>query len=64
MKADQELYDQIPLMHEVVESFGLPIYEKRVMRRMMIGTIVKNLKGQRYGSVYRHGDMDTLRLVR
>ncbi|MCH7524269.1 MAG: DNA polymerase I, partial [Bacteroidetes bacterium] len=26
VKADQELYDQIPLVHDVVEAFNIPIY--------------------------------------
>ena len=26
VKADQELYDQIPLVHDVVRAFNIPIY--------------------------------------
>ncbi len=71
VKADQELYDQIPLVHEVVESFGLPIYEKKGYEADdVIGTIVEEIKNQK--SKIKNdvevfivtGDMDTLQLVR
>src|SRR3989344_5092591 len=71
VKADQELYDQIQLAHEVVESFGLPIYEKKGYEADdVIGTIVEEIKNQ--NSKIKNdvevfivtGDMDTLQLVR
>ncbi|MEK7131614.1 MAG: DNA polymerase I, partial [Patescibacteria group bacterium] len=66
VKADQELYDQIPLVHEVVESFGLPIYEKKGYEADdVIGTIVKKLGEKKDVEVFIvTGDMDTLQLVR
>ncbi len=66
VKADQELYDQIPLVHEVVESFGLPIYEKKGYEADdVIGTIVKNLEKEKDMEVFIvTGDMDTLQLIR
>ncbi len=66
VKADQELYDQIPLVHEVVRSFGLPIYEKKGYEADdVIGTIVKNLEKDKDVEVFIvTGDMDTLQLVR
>ena len=70
VKADQDLYDQIPLVHEVVESFGLPIYEKKGYEADdVIGTIVeevkkKNKKSKDVVEVFVvTGDMDTLQLV-
>ena len=66
VKADQELYDQIPLVHEVVKSFGLPIYEKKGYEADdVIGTIAKNLEKNKDVEVFIvTGDMDTLQLVR
>ena len=63
VKADQALYDQIPLVHEVVESFDLPIYEKQGYEADdVIGTIVEQAKGKAEVFVVT-GDMDTLQLV-
>ena len=71
VKADQELYDQIPLVHEVVRSFGLPIYQKQGYEADdVIGTIVEKIKNQK--SKIKNdvevfvvtGDMDTLQLIR
>ncbi len=66
VKADQALYDQIPLVHEVVESFGLPIYEKKGYEADdVIGTIVKHFEKNKDVEVFIvTGDMDTLQLVR
>jgi DNA polymerase-1 len=63
VKADQALYDQIPLVHEVVESFDLPIFEKKGYEADdVIGTIVEKTKGKAEVFVVT-GDMDTLQLV-
>ncbi len=66
VKADQDLYDQIPLVHEVVESFGLPIYEKKGYEADdVIGTIAKHFEKNKDVEVFIvTGDMDTLQLVR
>lgn len=71
VKADQDLYDQIPLVHELVKSFSLPIYEKQGYEADdVIATIVaksqnSNLKTQNEGLevIIVTGDMDTLQLV-
>ena len=43
VKADQELYDQIPRVHELLSAFNIPIYEKEGYEADdCIGTIVKN----------------------
>ena len=47
VKADQALYDQIPLVHELVRAFNIPIYEKKGYEADdVIGTIVKNVTGR------------------
>jgi len=71
VKADQDLYDQIPLVYEVVRSFGIPIYTKEGYEADdVIGTAVtivkehsaKNKK-QPVQSIIVTGDMDMLQLV-
>ena len=71
VKADQELYDQIPLVHEVVRSFGLPIYQKQGYEADdVIGTIVNEVESRKskvqspMEVFIVTGDMDTLQLVR
>ena len=44
VKADQELYDQIPLVHNLVRAFNIPIFEKSGFEADdLIGTIVKQV---------------------
>ncbi len=63
VKADQALYNQIPLVHEVVKAFGLPIYEKKGYEADdVIGTIATAAAGTAEVFVVT-GDMDTLQLV-
>ncbi len=65
VKADQELYDQIPLAHDLVRAFGIPIYEKKGYEADdVIGTIVEKVKKQKNIEVLVvTGDMDTLQLI-
>ena len=66
VKADQSLYDQIPLVHEIVKAYGVPIYEKKGYEADdVIGTIVTNLKSKilNLKSIIVTGDMDTMQLV-
>jgi len=64
VKADQELYDQIPLVHEVVKAFGLPVYEKKGYEADdVIGTIAKQLSKKDDEVFIVTGDMDTLQLI-
>jgi len=66
VKADQSLYDQIPLVHQVVEAFGVPIYEKKGYEADdVIGTIVTNIQYpiSNIQSIIVTGDMDTMQLV-
>jgi len=64
VKADQELYDQIPLVHELVEAFSIPIFEKKGFEADdVIGTVVKKVKKDVDEVYIVTGDMDTLQLV-
>jgi DNA polymerase-1 len=66
VKADQALYDQIPLVHELVEGFGIKIFEKKGFEADdVIGTLVtESRQAQKSMEVYIvTGDMDTLQLV-
>lgn len=72
VKADQALYDQIPLVHEAVEAFGIPIYEKKGYEADdVIGTIVEEIKKKKVKGksvdetevFIVTGDMDTLQLI-
>lgn len=66
-KADDDLYEQIPLVYELVEAFGLPIYEKEGFEADdVIGTItqeVKKSKKQEITAIVVTGDKDMLQLV-
>ncbi len=67
VKADQDLYDQIPLVYQVVEAFGIPIYTKKGFEADdVIGTIVSKLGNDeisKLDAVIVTGDMDMLQLV-
>lgn len=66
VKADQALYDQIPLVYEVVEGFGIPVYTKQGFEADdVIGTITQKTKSQgaEVDIVIVTGDMDMLQLV-
>ena len=64
VKADQDLYDQIPLCYEVVRAFDIPIYIKTGFEADdIIGTVVKKLKKTDLEAVIVTGDMDMLQLV-
>ncbi|MBI4427335.1 MAG: hypothetical protein HY569_02560 [Candidatus Magasanikbacteria bacterium] len=66
VKADQELYDQIPLVHKVVEAFGLPILKKEGFEADdVIATVVAKIKNEKIKmkNVVVSGDMDLLQLV-
>ncbi|USN53469.1 MAG: DNA polymerase I [Candidatus Nomurabacteria bacterium] len=61
-KAPQELYDQIPMVKQVVESFHIPVLEKAGYEADdVIGTAVHQVKNVR--SIIVTGDGDSLQLV-
>ena len=69
VKVDQDLYDQIPLVYEMVNAFNIPIYTKAGFEADdVIGTIVqKNKKTikqkNKLDIIVVTGDMDLLQLV-
>lgn len=66
VKADQELYDQIPLVRSMLESLGIPVYDKEGFEADdIIGTIAERVK-DKYSDlevVAVTGDMDILQLI-
>ena len=66
VKADDELYAQIPRVKEVVETFNIPIYEKAGFEADdIIGTVAKQIKKEKESieTIIVTGDMDTLQLI-
>ena len=65
VKAPQELYDQIPLVKEVLEGFGIPIFTKQGYEADdLIGTIATRMKQEKnVQTIIATGDLDTLQLV-
>jgi len=65
-KADQELYDQIPLVYDVVNAFNIPIYEQKGFEADdVIGTLAKTIKQKNKDiqTIIVTGDQDLLQLV-
>ncbi|MBI4098523.1 MAG: DNA polymerase I, partial [Candidatus Magasanikbacteria bacterium] len=63
VKADQELYDQIPLVHELVRAFDIPIFEVPGFEADdVIGTLAKKTTDTT-DVIIVTGDMDALQLV-
>ena len=66
VKSDQELYDQIPRIKQVLKVFNIPIFEKKGYEADdVIGTIVRKVRilNPNVQSYIVTGDMDTLQLV-
>ncbi|MFA6588281.1 MAG: DNA polymerase I [Patescibacteria group bacterium] len=62
--AAQELYDQIPLAHELVAAFNFPVVEADgVEADDVIGTLAHRLTKEGDRVVILTGDMDTMQLV-
>jgi DNA polymerase I len=67
-KAPDELYEQIPLIKEILQKLGVPIFEKQGYEADdVIGTIVKIAKRQQIDPepeiIIVTGDLDALRLI-
>lgn len=63
VKAPDELYEQIPLVKELVASFDIPIYELAGYEADdLIGTIARKTDGS-VEKIIVTGDMDTLQLI-
>ncbi|MCX6810381.1 MAG: hypothetical protein NTY30_01420 [Candidatus Berkelbacteria bacterium] len=66
VKADQELYDQIPRVKEIVETMNIPIYEKQGFEADdAIGTIVRKIQetSNNIQTYIVSGDKDIYQLV-
>lgn len=66
VKADQDLYDQIPRVRDVVETMGIPIYEKAGFEADdCIGTIVQKLtaNSSKLTAYIVTGDKDLFQLI-
>jgi DNA polymerase I len=66
VKADQELYNQIPRVKEVVRALNIPIFEKQGFEADdCLGTLAKTLhkKDPEAEVIIVTGDLDTLQLV-
>lgn len=66
VKADQELYDQIPRVKEVVRALNIPIFEKQGFEADdCLGTLARSLhkKDSLAEVIIVTGDLDTLQLV-
>lgn len=64
VKAPDELYMQIPLVQEVLRSFGIPVISvKGIEADDVIGIIANKVKTRGVESIIVTGDLDTLQLV-
>ncbi len=66
VKADDELYAQIPRVKEIVKAFNIPIYEQAGFEADdIIGTMARQIKqhAENIETIIVTGDMDTLQLV-
>ncbi len=66
VKTDQALYDQIPLVHELVKGFNVPIYTKTGFEADdLIGTLAKKITDSHKDitCIVVTGDKDLLQLV-
>ncbi len=64
-KAPEELYSQIPKIKEVLDAFGIPVYEKAGFEADDIIATAASLAGRKAGvkTIIVTGDTDTLQLV-
>lgn len=63
VKADQDLYDQIPLCYQIVEAFDIPIYTKKGFEADDVISTIVDLIQRKANSVVVTGDMDLLQIV-
>lgn len=63
VKAPQELYDQMPITHDVLDAFRIPVFEKDGFEADdVIGTMAKQTE-DKANVIIATGDMDALQLV-
>lgn len=64
IKAPDDLYEQIPLVKDVVRAFGIPIYEKSGFEADdIIGSLAKLASKKGFNVIIATGDADALQLV-
>jgi len=64
VKADQDLYDQIPLIKEMVKNIGIPIYEKEEYEADdVLGTITTKMEKEKIQTFVVSGDKDIFQLI-
>lgn len=65
IKAEPDLYTQIDRARDVLEAFGIPVYEAKGFEADdVVGTVVHQLKKKKdVETVIASGDMDTVQLV-
>jgi len=64
VRPPQELYDQIPLVKDMVKALDIPIYQKKGFEADdLIGTIVEKTKKQEIRNLIITGDLDILQLI-
>lgn len=64
VKAPQALYDQIPLVKEIIKAFKIPMYEAEGFEADdILATIVKKLSGSDIEIFIATGDFDLFQLV-
>lgn len=65
VKAEPDLYTQIDRARDVLEAFGIPVYEAKGFEADdVVGTVVHQLKKKKdIETVIASGDMDTVQLV-
>jgi DNA polymerase-1 len=63
-KAPQELYDQIPIIKEVLKKFNVPVFEKEGFEGDdLIGTLTNFSKDKNIKNIVVSGDMDNFQLI-
>ncbi|MBM5789628.1 DNA polymerase I [Candidatus Parcubacteria bacterium] len=64
VKKEQELYDQIPIIRELLEAFAIPSYDAAGYEADdVIGTLAKKAESEEYQTLIVTGDLDALQLV-
>jgi len=63
-KMPDNFYEQIQIVHQLLQAFSVPIFEKEGYEADdIIGTIVEKVKGEKIKVIIVTGDFDTLQLV-
>ncbi len=64
VKAPQEFYDQVPIMHDVLNAFRIPVFELDGYEADdIIGTVAKENEKKGVENIIVTGDLDALQLV-